>query len=222
MGQHSSSGKSLGQDRGPLSQFWEWISQPEVIPKDSEPVINLQSPPPYNEACPDLVNEDLCLRAARRNHRHSRLLRLPDSLLVAIMERLDTDDILWLRHTSRIFMRLFSQSREFRHLHLKTHEDKDRRQQLARVWAVPRKSIYISKDGRGRLPPLCGPCESIKKDKNGKNDVPFLYCSGVEQTIRPSTSLCNNGEGPTTMRGSVSAASTLSHYANTCQSRGTH
>ncbi|KAH7368733.1 hypothetical protein B0T11DRAFT_277549 [Plectosphaerella cucumerina] len=94
------------------------------------------------------------------------------------MERLDTDDILRLRHTSRIFMRLFSQSREFRHLHLTTHEDKNRRQQLARVWAVPRKSIYISKDGRGRLPPLCDTCESIKKDKNRKNDVPFLYCSG--------------------------------------------
>ncbi|KAH7376067.1 hypothetical protein B0T11DRAFT_16437 [Plectosphaerella cucumerina] len=125
---------------------------------------------------------DPCLSAAWDNHVLSRLLRLPDALLVAIMIRLDVDDVLRLRHTSRTFMRLFSESTEFQKLHLTRHEDEDRMLHLARVWAVPRRSIH---------PPsykdpwkLCRRCQSIRQERShlsgshSTKSTPFMYCSG--------------------------------------------
>ncbi|KAF6811693.1 hypothetical protein CSOJ01_05550 [Colletotrichum sojae] len=111
---------------------------------------NLQGPPP--PPCDDDKVDD-CVHEAWWNYWGSPLIRLPDALLVGIMVRLDEDDILRLRHTSRTFMRLFSQSNAFQKLHLTNDDDENLTQHLARVWAVPRRSILIPNQEHQRREP---------------------------------------------------------------------
>jgi len=125
------------------------------------------------------------LEANRKNQSTNALLGLPDTVLVAIMQNLDLDDILQLRHTSRDFLRLFSQSKEFRKYHLTDKIDRHRRTQLARVWATPLKLIrHVRDDG------LCQSCTDFRRRKCSSdnrgylNDIPFIYCSGCKREHR--------------------------------------
>jgi F-box associated protein len=149
-------------------------------------------PPSYQESCPGLGKVDFCVTAAWQNHRHSRLLGLSDELLVAIMERLDEDDVLRLRHTSRTFMRLFSSSyhETFHDLHLGAHDDDARRLHLARVWAAPRTPIFTPYEGPRYCFLECFSCKSARKNNyisaeaQMARSMPFLYCSGCQKEHR--------------------------------------
>ncbi|CAK7210063.1 hypothetical protein SCUCBS95973_000665 [Sporothrix curviconia] len=62
-----------------------------------------------------LLGNDLDMLAARGlyNASCSALCRLPEDVLARIMDHLDFIDMFFLRHTSRVFMRLFSTRNEF-------------------------------------------------------------------------------------------------------------
>ncbi|CAK7229080.1 hypothetical protein SCUCBS95973_007098 [Sporothrix curviconia] len=69
------------------------------------------------------VHRDIDILAARAlyNDTYSPLYRLPDELLIAIMANLDLNDVLCLRQTGRVFLRIFAFS-DFKHLHANTTE----------------------------------------------------------------------------------------------------
>lgn len=194
MGQQSSSDrnsdKSLGRPGSAFSGLRKKILPDKNRETSPRPVTDVVSnsqapaPPPKTEGTRRFDKVDSCVHAAWQNHRDSPLVRLTDALLVAIMERLDEDDVLRLRHTSRTFMRLFSQSNAFQTLHLTNHEDENRRRYLGRVWAVPRKSILIPSRRNDGKASRCDLCQSTREHGSGSkmvevvNSLPLLHCSG--------------------------------------------
>lgn len=113
------------------------------------------------------------------------LARLPDKLLVKTMLLLDLDDILRLRHTSRDFMRLFSEVPEFRSYQV---EDKlHPKRSAARVWATPISSFpnQAATLFGGKL------CRSCSAKRQGDyfgyrlvESMPWFYCSGCKSRHR--------------------------------------
>lgn len=118
----------------------------------------------------------------------SSFARLPDPILVNIMEFSDFETLSKLLHTSRIFMILFSIRPEFKHLHLTSHDD-PRIGDTARLWEVPRTVVPTQQEAiflTGRR--VCGPCLTRRQgDCLGRSllsAMPGLYCSGCGATHR--------------------------------------
>ncbi|KAH6989665.1 hypothetical protein BKA56DRAFT_668788 [Ilyonectria sp. MPI-CAGE-AT-0026] len=133
---------------------------------------------------------DPIVASAYWNQTQSPLVRLPDALMVAIMERLDLHDILRLRHVSRDFMRLFSQSKAFWKYHLTEAHNKAKRTKLARVWATPLERFPAKHLQSLASASLCGSCIAFRKRKGYESDreliedVPFVYCAGCKMEHR--------------------------------------
>lgn len=108
--------------------------------------------------------------APRENFKNSPLMRLPDNLLVKIMKSTSSDsDTLALRHTSRTFMRLFSENQPFSELWDDGHAMKE-----GHVWTRPNKKY----NGQG-IASFCSTCNVV--DKTGEEvlqNMDLLYCSG--------------------------------------------
>lgn len=122
---------------------------------------------------------DTMVRRAYKNRVHSALLRLPERLLVRIMEEVDLDCLLRLRHTSRDFMRLFSSEPRFSHHHLAAEQASKRYQQTARIWTPP--TAFFHDQALSALGPLCSACsEKRGGDVFGTElmrQMPSLHCS---------------------------------------------
>ncbi|KAH6898090.1 hypothetical protein B0T10DRAFT_453431 [Thelonectria olida] len=127
---------------------------------------------------------DPIVASAYWNQTQSPLVRLPDVLIVAIMELVDLDDILRLRHVSRDFMRLFNQSKVFWKYHLTDAHDHNKRTSLARIWATPLDCFPGQHLRLSENTSLCDSCTAFRKDKGYGSDrellkaVPFIYCAG--------------------------------------------
>jgi hypothetical protein len=96
-------------------------------------------------------------------------------VLVSIMERLDVKDVLRLRQTSRIFMRLFSQAQEFQSLRLAGQADEARRLYVARVWATPSLVFFIPNSRH-----VCSNQDNRGSKTKGANPTSFLHCSACQ------------------------------------------
>lgn len=102
-----------------------------------------------------------------------------------MMRRMDLEEILRLRHTSRVFMRLFN-DRTFEPHHLTAKQDFKRFCDTARLWAVPAEFF----PGQKMLlsVPLCDACSAKRQEDHlgrpllAKMDS--LYCSGCRATHR--------------------------------------
>ncbi|KAM3521765.1 hypothetical protein MY4038_008920 [Beauveria bassiana] len=90
-------------------------------------------PPPYDSCVFKNKGADILVQNAYRNQIWSPLLRLPDKTLIVLMKSLDLDSLLRLRHTSRIFIWLFSRDAGFKQYHLTPEEDEDRFHDTARI-----------------------------------------------------------------------------------------
>lgn len=133
---------------------------------------------------------DPLVASAYWNQTRSPLVRLPDALIVTIMERLDIHDILRLRHVSRDFMRLFSQSKSFWKYHLTDAQNNRKRTHLARVWATPLDHCPAKHLQSLASASFCGSCTALRRrkgygsDRELLEDVPFLYCAGCKMEHR--------------------------------------
>lgn len=133
---------------------------------------------------------DPIVASAYWNQTRSPLVRLPDALIVTIMERLDLYDILRLRHVSRDFMRLFSQAKSFWKYHLTDALDHRKRTHLARVWATPVDRFPERHLQSFSSASLCGSCTAFRRRKGYGSDrelleaVPFIYCAGCKMEHR--------------------------------------
>lgn len=120
------------------------------------------------------------------SERHSRLGRLPDELLVKIMSCLALEDVLRLRHASRIFMRLFSSGPLFKSHHLTEKQDSRRFCDTVRIWAAP--SASFSRQEQGHHLSMCSDCSKFRDgDILGRTllpNMPWLYCSGCRTMHR--------------------------------------
>lgn len=153
-------------------------------------------PPPYEDAIASsqrpreparVLNIDgmnPLVAAAYKNQMLSPLIRLPDALIIAIMQRADIDDILRLRHVSRDFMRLFSQP-AFQKYHLLDAPGDNSRKHLARIWATPQQ--HYTRQSRSTL---CDSCIAFRKQKGYNSNkellqaVPFFRCAGCKMEHR--------------------------------------
>ncbi|KAM3520043.1 hypothetical protein MY4038_009582 [Beauveria bassiana] len=145
-------------------------------------------PPSYEDSIPDLGELDHLLRRIFENQLYSPLARLPDHILVNIMRSSDLKSLFRLRHTSRIFMILFSVNPAFKSLHL-TSDDHQRFYDTARLWEVPRRIIPTHQEAffleSRRICQIC--LNSRKGDRLGRtllSSMPVLYCSGCRTTHR--------------------------------------
>ncbi|KAH7014849.1 hypothetical protein EDB80DRAFT_678816 [Ilyonectria destructans] len=133
---------------------------------------------------------DPIVASAYWNQTRSPLVRLPDALIVTIMERLDLHDILRLRHVSRDFMRLFSQSKAFWKYHLTDAHNHEKRTFLARIWATPVDRFPEQHLRSYIFAPVCDSCINFRKHKGYGSDrellqaVPFIYCAGCKMEHR--------------------------------------
>lgn len=95
------------------------------------------------------------------------------------MKTIDLDSLLRLRHTSRIFMWLFSTESVFERYHMTWQQDDDRHVDTALVWTPP--SSFFEAQAASQFGRMCSRCYSKRKgDVFGKallDDMPMLYCS---------------------------------------------
>ncbi|KAM3501089.1 hypothetical protein MY10362_005832 [Beauveria mimosiformis] len=145
-------------------------------------------PPSYKDSLKDRVETDVILNRIFRNQLNSPLARLPDHILVNIMRSSDLESLFRLRHTSRIFMILFSVNPAFKSLHL-TSDDHQRFYDTARLWEVPRTIIPTQQEAFFLEPRhICQSCLKRRKgDPFGRtllSSMPVLYCSGCRTTHR--------------------------------------
>ncbi|KAK7413179.1 hypothetical protein QQX98_007958 [Neonectria punicea] len=171
--------------RSCMEAIRDWFHRNAASPSRSPDL-----PPSYEEAVasnrpPKAGSMDRVVASAYSNQMHSPFIRLPDGLIVAVMEQLDLEDILQLRQTSRDFMRLFSQSKAFWKYHLTDASDPYHRRHLARIWATP-----MHYPRRARSATLCDLCTTFRKQRGCRSDaellqtVPFVYCSGCNMEHR--------------------------------------
>ncbi|OAA38490.1 Cyclin-like F-box [Beauveria brongniartii RCEF 3172] len=145
-------------------------------------------PPPYESSLLKNKGADILVQNAYKNQIWSPLLRLPDKTLIVLMKSLDLDSLLRLRHTSRIFMWLFSSEASFKDYHLTPDkdEDKDRFQDTARIWTPP--SLWFKNQAVSSLGRMCLECATKRKgDVLGKallKSMPELHCSRCSTTHR--------------------------------------
>ncbi|KAM3503925.1 hypothetical protein MY11210_008534, partial [Beauveria gryllotalpidicola] len=137
-------------------------------------------PPPSYDSC--LLKDkgaDILVQNAYKNQIWSPLLRLSDKTLIVLMNLLDLDSLLRLRHTSRIFMWLFSSEAAFKKYHLTPEEDKDRFEDTARIWTPP--LAWFQNQAASSFGRMCAECATKRKgDIFGKallKSMPELYCS---------------------------------------------
>ncbi|KAM3504233.1 hypothetical protein MY11210_008429 [Beauveria gryllotalpidicola] len=145
-------------------------------------------PPSYQASMQDLAQTDVILNRMFYNQLYSPLARLPDHILVNIMRSSDLESLSRLRHTSRIFMILFSVNPAFKSLHL-TSDDDPRFHATARLWEVPRSIIPTHQEAFFLEPRrICQSCLKRRKgDRLGRtllSSMPVLYCSGCRTTHR--------------------------------------
>lgn len=102
------------------------------------------------------------------------------------MESAGLTDLLRLRHTSRVFMRLFSQHKSFKRHHLTQADDCERYHDTTRIWAAPR--CYFPHQTAHPTLSMCADCSKNRQgDILGRNllqSMPHLYCSGCKTTHR--------------------------------------
>lgn len=136
-------------------------------------------PPPYDSCVLKNKGADILVQNAYKNQIWSPLLRLPDKTLIVLMKSLDLDSLLRLRHTSRIFMWLFSSDAGFEQHHLTPDEDEDRFYDTARIWTPP--SLWFKNQAASSFGSMCSKCATKRKgDDSGKALLEFmseLYCS---------------------------------------------
>lgn len=124
------------------------------------------------------------VHASLFNQFSSHLIRLPDSVLVAIMALLSLDDMAKLRHVSREFMRLFDRHPLFQQYHAKNTSEPLR----SAPWAVPDPSVFFAGQAVSAWKPLCRECAEVRQgDDSGKKlllSMPRLYCSGCNKSHR--------------------------------------
>ncbi|KAM3428310.1 hypothetical protein MY4824_008921 [Beauveria thailandica] len=136
-------------------------------------------PPPYDSCVLKNKGADILVQNAYKNQIWSPLLRLPDKTLIALMKSLDLDSLLRLRHTSRIFMWLFSSDAGFKQYHLTPEEDKDRFYDTARIWTPP--SSWFKNQAASPFRGMCQQCATTRKGhvfgKALLKSMPELYCS---------------------------------------------
>ncbi|KAH7142898.1 hypothetical protein B0J13DRAFT_526345 [Dactylonectria estremocensis] len=155
------------------------------LPPSYEEAVASSRPPREASSVLKLGGMDRIVASAYLNQMHSPLIRLPDGLIVAIMERLDLDDILQLRQASRDFMRLFSQSKAFWKYHLTDASDHYQRKHLARIWATP---VHYPRQAKSAT--LCDSCTTFRMQRGYRSDnellqaIPFIYCSGCKMEHR--------------------------------------
>ncbi len=135
-----------------------------------------------------LLQGDLLSQRIIENQLYSPLARLPDHVLVNIMSSCDLESLARLRHTSRIFMILFSVNPAFKSLHL-TSDDDPRFRDTARLWEVPRSIIPTHQEVIFlETQRMCQSCLTRRKgDRLGRtllSSMPLLYCSGCRTTHR--------------------------------------
>ncbi|KAH7010546.1 hypothetical protein EDB80DRAFT_682997 [Ilyonectria destructans] len=158
---------------------------PNMPPSYEEAVGHSSGPPRESASVLELGDVDHIVASAYRNQMRSPLIRLPDRLIVAIIERLDLDDIVQLRQASRDFMRLFSQSKSFWKYHLTKASDPYHYEYLTRIWATP---VYYPRHARSNT--LCDSCTAFRQQRGCQSDnelaqsIPFLYCSGCNMEHR--------------------------------------
>lgn len=120
------------------------------------------------------------------NQVHSPLVRLPDNVLVAIMDHLTPQDVAMLRHVSRDFMRIFHQHPHFQKYHA-TMEKKWLTTKSS-LWAIPDPSIFFPGQSTSEWAKLCGHCVTVRGgDVLGKSllvGMPTLYCNGCRTNHR--------------------------------------
>ncbi|OAA78865.1 Cyclin-like F-box [Akanthomyces lecanii RCEF 1005] len=108
--------------------------------------------------------------APRENFKNSPFLRMPEPLIAKIMtDYCGKEDILRLRHTSRTFMRIFSEKHDFQPLWLAGDDDED----LSHVWTAP-NCTYPE-----QTPKLCSSCFEINRDRDPEvpdSDDHQLWC----------------------------------------------
>ncbi|KGQ04646.1 hypothetical protein BBAD15_g10111 [Beauveria bassiana D1-5] len=117
------------------------LDRPTIVAMTTKPATKCKAlplhpgsqPPSYEDSIPDLGKLDHLLRRIFENQLYSPLARLPDHILVNIMRSSDLKSLFRLRHTSRIFMILFSVNPAFKSLHL-TSDDHQRFYDTARLW----------------------------------------------------------------------------------------
>ncbi|KAM3557851.1 hypothetical protein MY1884_004301 [Beauveria asiatica] len=136
-------------------------------------------PPPYDSCVLKNKGADILVQNAYKNQIWSPLLRLPDKTLIALMKSLDLDSLLLFRHTSRIFMWLFSSDAGFKQYHLTPREDKDRFDDTARIWTPP--SSWFKNQAASPFRAMCQQCATTRKGhvfgKALLKSMPELYCS---------------------------------------------
>lgn len=113
----------------------------------------------------DGVELDTIVAAVYQNHTQSSLVRLPDELIVAIMERVDHHDVLRLRQVSRDFMRLFSQS--FRKYHLIDAHDRE----SALCWPGSGPRLWIGSQASISEPMISAPYMPPVRNLGRKGDA---------------------------------------------------
>ncbi|KAM3459571.1 hypothetical protein NHJ6243_006773 [Beauveria neobassiana] len=172
------------------------LDRPTIVAMTTKPVTKCKAlplhpgsqPPSYEDSIPDLGKLDHLLRRIFENQLYSPLARLPDHILVNIMRSSDLKSLFRLRHTSRIFMILFSVNPAFKSLHL-TSDDHQRFYDTARLWGVPRRIIPTRQEAffleSRRICQIC--LNSRRGDRLGRtllSSMPVLYCSGCRTTHR--------------------------------------
>ncbi|KAJ3478644.1 hypothetical protein NLG97_g8521 [Lecanicillium saksenae] len=170
-----------------MFSFWRrrWQGQATRRPPTNGPSDTL-SPPSYQESSPCRAGWDPIFRRVAVNKIYSPFARLPDDILITIMTRMNLEEVLRLRHTSRVFMRLFSLHPCFKPLHLTAAQDEKRFHDTVRIWASP-SAFYAGQQQSSRLK-MCAACDKLRnRDLLGRELLPpmrFLYCAGCRTAHR--------------------------------------
>ncbi len=102
------------------------------------------------------------------------------------MTTLDLDDMLRLRHTSRMFMRIFSVEKAFTKYHLTVQHDRQRYLNTARIWAAPCASF--TGQAASFYGNMCDKCSELRRgDVLGARllqTMPLLYCGRCKEEHR--------------------------------------
>ena len=129
-------------------------------------------------------NADELIRNVYSNQVNSPLLRLPDKVLATLMESLELESVLRLRHTSRTFMWLFGTMKTFEKHHLTEEQDKKRFTDTVRIWPAPYS--FFPRQTENWLGRTCAKCSFKRKnDALGTkllSEMPSLYCSRCRTT----------------------------------------
>lgn len=119
---------------------------------------------------------------ARNNQYESALLRLPEDTLLKLMRAMPLDQVLRLRHTSRVFMRLFHLEPSFRKYHLRKEQNEAAYTFMTRIWTAPR--LCFENQTTSWVEPMCPGCITLRgchPYRSDTSEISQLYCTGCQQ-----------------------------------------